>query len=179
VSPPSPPPLELTLLDQDHPDFRRQGRGNRTLAVHAILRATLEHAARFAVQMDRARLREALGAADFDALFPGLDASTTPPQLYDRYEGPLSGEQRRTLRRALSPAIVDPRTGLLPLTAIRSARARDADGRTLLRIGDGGGVILFALPERASRELLAELDAAKIPTGVLTGVSIDVEALEP
>jgi hypothetical protein len=170
----------MYLLDQDHPDWRRQGRGNRTLAVHAILTAALGASRRFALQFDRALLEESLGRDAVKKLMPRLDdVSRTPDHLYEIYEDALSSEQRGILRRALSPAITDPKTGLLPLTAIRSARGRDENGATVLRIGDSGGVIFFSLSPTEHARLLAEYELARIPPTVVEPIAIDVEALEP
>ncbi len=170
----------MHLLDQDHPDFKRLGRGNRTLAVHAILKATLERSTRFALQFDRARLASALGHDALSVLVPSLaERSAAPDHLYDLFAGELHAEQRRILRRALSPAITDPRTGQLPLAAIRSARGRDERGRTVLRVGDGGGTILFSLPDEALAALVAEYELARIPPTVLRAIDVDVEGLEP
>lgn len=114
------------------------------------------------------------------ALMPRLPVSpTAPAHLYEIHEDELSSEQRTILRRALSPAITDPKTGALPLHAIRSARARGEDGETRLRIGDSGGEIFFALSADEHAALLAEYELSRIPHSIVEPTHVDVEALEP
>lgn len=53
----------------------------------------------------------------------------------------------------------------------------DAAGRAVLLLTDGGGELLFALPEPAQTELLTRLRSAGVPAQAVDVVRVDVDSL--
>jgi hypothetical protein len=167
----------IKYLNQEHAAFRALSASTRTIAIIELLDRAIGCSSTFKLQFDRSGLRRVIGVDDLRCLMPGFPLTdTNDTTLYDFYEGAIDVRTPKLLKQILSPEV---RGHELALNYVKSARLRDGDGHTILRIADRGAYLFFSLPEATDASLLAAYSAHQVPRAVIEEVDLDVEGLEP
>jgi hypothetical protein len=166
----------VTARDWAHLDQPRLRHDPQLLerAVDTVLAAALEHGTRYRLQFDADRLPGILGPDATAALLPGPATTVGPGSLREEVH-PLAPRRPELLRRVLTFGRGDwPQP---PISAVERLLLLDAAGRAVLLLTDGGGELLFALPEPAQTELLTRLRSAGVPAQAVDVVRVDVDSL--
>jgi hypothetical protein len=164
-------PQHVDLLDQTQSSLRASP-GLRAIAVDLVVELSLASSATYRLEFDGAGLRQLLGAVWMP--MPARDSvgSPGPGASLDHAEGALDADRVRFLRRLVSFEQQEWRGS--PLVFIERLVLFDALGRVVLRLGDGGDYVLFALPAAAKAALLEGYRRAGIPQEVIQEVAVDI-----